>query len=194
MTSLSNRGKKANGKDKSIHRSVALMSHKTTQFVTLIWNIPRSVILLTNNFSKEKFGKLYIVWIGNTFHFLNCLFINASHAFLSMFYYLVLLLMSSSSLPLIIPHPKKSNLFFIYQFFIAPVSSSSWVGQCPSISTQILVLMTKQATPPHRKLKRRGHTPEEGTNRWTGLYTETMLVKLVSFELRSATRQWDKIA
>lgn len=198
MTSLSNRGKRVNGKDKSIHRSVALMSHKTTQFVTLIWNIPRSVILLTNNFSKEKFGKLYIVWIDNTFHF----WIAFSLTLLMRFYLcfitvvlkLVLLLMSSSSLPLIIPHPKKSNLFLNYQFFIAPVSSSSWVGQCPSISTQILVLMTKQATPPHRKLKRRGHTPEEGTNRWTGLYTETMLVKLVSFELRSATRQWDKIA
>lgn len=186
MTSLSNRGKRVNGKDKSIHRSVALMSHKTTQFVTFIWNIPRSVILLTNNLSKEKFGKLYIVWIGNTFHF----WIAFSLTLLMRFYLcfitavlkLVLLLMSSSSLPLIIPHPKKSNLFLNYQFFIAPVSSSSWVGQCPSISTQILVLMTKQATPPHRKLRRRGHTPEEGTNRWTGLYTETMLVKLVSFE------------
>lgn len=121
MTSLSNRGKKANGKDKSIHRSVALMSHKTTQFVTLIWNIPRSVILLTNNFSKETFGKLYIVWIDNTFHF----WIAFSLTLLMRFYLcfitvvlkLVLLLMSSSSLPLIVPHPKKSNLFLYLPIF-----------------------------------------------------------------------------
>lgn len=123
MTSLSNRGKKANGKEKSIHRSVALMSHKTTEFVTLIWNIPRSFILLTNNFSKEKFGKLYIVWIDNTFHFWMAfsltLLMRFYLCFITVVLKLVLLLMSSSSLPLIIPHPKKSNLFLYLPIFLS---------------------------------------------------------------------------
>lgn len=55
MTSLSNRGKRVNGKDKSIHRSVALMSHKTTQFKQIDGQLLCS---LDKNLLREGFPEL----------------------------------------------------------------------------------------------------------------------------------------